>query len=64
VFVPQLELFQLEKAARFRLISQTILERALRILLAEVNVDRFGIAGTSAYRRITGSLTPLAARLC
>jgi hypothetical protein len=28
-----------------RLIPETVLERTLRVLLAEVDVDRFGIAG-------------------
>jgi hypothetical protein len=37
-----------------RLISEAILKRASRVLLAEVNVDRFGIAGRNErYRRIT-----------
>jgi hypothetical protein len=34
-----------EYAAPFGLIAQAIFERLLRLLLAQVRVDRFGIAG-------------------
>jgi hypothetical protein len=34
-----------QQPAPSRLIPETVLERTLRVLLADVDVDRFGIAG-------------------
>jgi len=45
VFVAELDLGHLEAAAPVRLVPEAVLERPLRVLLAEVDVDRLGVAG-------------------
>jgi hypothetical protein len=54
----ELELLNTQQALPLRLIAQTIFERPFRVLPAQVDVDRLGVAGldervqASAYRRI------------
>jgi hypothetical protein len=41
----ELDLIDAQKPSPVRLIPEAVLERALRIVLAEIDVDRFGVAG-------------------